>query len=811
MSPSESLHQEIPPAAPADAPSLAFAEKVKTGVPGRWIASLDADESFLSSAKAADTILLLDRQYHAELGECFHRTVRRLETMQAVDEAAQWRLDFDPATQSVTVHSLTVRRADAAVNHAQGAQFRFLHRDNRLESVVLNGWMVAVVLIQDIRVGDILDVSYTVKSTPRFLTRRFWMLEAVPPHPALHIYHASVRFATVRNMRWTGNNAEFSPAAELDSTETVWNWELKNPTVPPAEPGIPWWYCVTPRLQVTDCESWEEVSRSMAALWHEDFRDPVLVGLAKEISTGFANPEARAERALTLVQDEIRHVEMNTAPCEQSPALPGTVLRRRFGDSKDKSYLLVHLLRLLGIAARPVLVHTLLRKTIGEFLPAPDVFNHVVVEYAIGDEHRWVDATLPQQGGGALGRSLPDYGWGLPLGPGVANLEPVFPPPNANDRYELREIFLLDTSGLPSRLEISLTATGIHADELRRSFAMEGADAVAERRESFYKQMYPEIRRIVPIAWRDDRGNNTVVLSELYHLPGAVTRNFDGKTCSFQHNAHLVHSILGFPALEKRHCPLHLEHPCNIEQIIEVESPALPTSNEPVFARPNQTFHFVRESKLLFYRWTFHYKLKTLTDTVTPKQYRAHRLNILAVWPSTQLQVILPIGVPATKSRPRSPDLQLPSPRSASAEQGQEQEGGGFAMQRSSFDFPTGPEFELQRSSKPSQNQKHERILKMLQIAGIGFTILVLFAIAFGAYQYHRSHLVKTSGPRINWKEIDKLKKSTPAPDSGPSSSPAEPDVQKPGSVILQMPDASSEQPPVSIPLQPDAGGTPAP
>jgi hypothetical protein len=810
MSPSENLRQEIPTADSADSPQFAFAGKVKTGPPGDWVAMRDADDSFRAAAKAADTILLSDRQYHAERGECFHRTVRRLETMQAVDEAAQWRLDFDPATQQVAVHSLTVRRAGASVNHALGAQFRFLHRDNRLESVVLNGWMVAVVLIQDIRVGDILDVSYTVKNTPRFLTSRFWMIETAPSHPAMHVYHASVRFAAGRKMLWTGNDAEFSPIAEEDGAETVWNWELKSPPVPPLEPGIPSWICVTPRLQVTDCESWEEVSRSMAALWHDDFHDTELVALAKKIAADFPTPESRAERALVLVQDEIRHVEMNTAPCEQSPSLPGTVLRRRFGDSKDKSYLLVHLLRLLGIAARPVLVHTSLRRAVEEFLPAPDVFNHVLVEYALGDEHRWADATLAQQGGGALGRPLPDYAWGLPLGPGVTNLEPVSPPPETNSRCELREIFLLDTSGRPSRLEISLTATGSHADDLRRAFAVEGADAVAERREAFYKQLFPELRRIVPIAWRDDREKNTLIVSELYNLPGAVTRNFDGKTCSFQHNAHLVQAILGFPALEKRDYPLHLAHPCNVEQIIEVESPALPTSTEPTFARPNQTFHFVRESKLLFYRWTLHYKLKTLTEIIVPKKYDVHRKNILAVWPSTQLQIILPLGVPAPRSRPRSADLQIPAARPA-AEETAHEEGTGFGAQRSSFNILRGPEFELERSAKVSDESKRERVLKMLQIASIGITIIVLLAIAFGAYEYRRSHSMKTSGPKINWKEIDRLKNSTPVPEAEPSDSPTATDEQKPGPVILQMPGASSEQPPVTIPAQPDSSATPTP
>src|SRR5450432_3981890 len=132
--------QEIPS---ADSVGLALPEvraRVTVEPPGSWVVRREVEESFRAAAKVGDTILLSDSQYHAELGECHHRVVRRLETMQAVDEAAQWQLDFDPATQRVAVHSLTVRREWAEVDHAKGAEFRFLHRDNRLESLVLNGW-----------------------------------------------------------------------------------------------------------------------------------------------------------------------------------------------------------------------------------------------------------------------------------------------------------------------------------------------------------------------------------------------------------------------------------------------------------------------------------------------------------------------------------------------------------------------------------------------------------------------------------------------------------------------------------------------
>src|SRR5258705_182293 len=78
---------------------------------------------------------------------------------------------------------------------------------------------------------------------------------------------------------------------------------------------------------------------------------------------------------------------------------------------------------------------------------------------------------------------------GLPLGPGVENLEPI-----ANielgDRLELRETFLLDTTGHPSSLRVQVTATGRDAEKWRHILAHEGAEGCARQREQLYRQVY---------------------------------------------------------------------------------------------------------------------------------------------------------------------------------------------------------------------------------------------------------------------------------------------------------------------------------
>ena len=56
------------------------------------------------------TTLLVDRQINADLLARYTRHVRRLETPQAVQEAGRIELEFDPATQKLSLHAIFIFR-----------------------------------------------------------------------------------------------------------------------------------------------------------------------------------------------------------------------------------------------------------------------------------------------------------------------------------------------------------------------------------------------------------------------------------------------------------------------------------------------------------------------------------------------------------------------------------------------------------------------------------------------------------------------------------------------------------------------------
>ena len=81
------------------------------------------------------------------------------------------------------------------------------------------------------------------------------------------------------------------------------------------------------------------------------------------------------------------------------PASPNEVLRRRFGDCKDKSLLLITLLRELGIDSKPVLLQIGRHMGLEKTLPSPQFFDHAIVQAALNGKTFFLDPTrLGQRG-----------------------------------------------------------------------------------------------------------------------------------------------------------------------------------------------------------------------------------------------------------------------------------------------------------------------------------------------------------------------------------------------------------------------------
>ncbi|MGO9585829.1 MAG: transglutaminase-like domain-containing protein [Limisphaerales bacterium] len=405
---------------------------------------------------------------------------------------------------------------------------------------------------------------------------------------------------------------------------------------------------------------------AIAKIWKAESDETVLAEIAKEIAGQEPDALLRAEKAIQLVQDEYRYLSVNLELGGQVPAAPGIVARKRYGDCKDLSFLLVHLLKRLGISARPILVNTRLRKSMAAMLPMDGLFNHVVVEYQVQGQTRWVDATMKQQGGGALNRFIPDYGVGLPVDLTATRLIESPRAPVQASRYELKETILLDTTGASSFLSVVLQTKGSHAEVLRQQFEKSGADGVAGERLQLCTNRFTSAKRIGALEYRDDREANEFILAEVFEINGFLSAHQKQGMCRFRFPNNLVVQTLQMPEKGARRTPFSLPYPCNIVHTVVVEASTL----QPMGIRRHNVespfVKFNRSHKCLHRFWSMTLTLSTLVDAVPPDRMDEHRAVVEDIWQRSLWEITLPVGYPHPVKRNDFGSLP-PAPRKLTA------------------------------------------------------------------------------------------------------------------------------------------------
>ena len=157
-----------------------------------------------------------------------------------------------------------------------------------------------------------------------------------------------------------------------------------------------------PSVEFSTAASWESVAANYRELTEPRIREgdakPLLAGL-RTPSQSAANKSASREYIAKLVERlhrEVRYTGVEFGEARLIPEFPAETLRRKFGDCKDKSTLLVAALRASGIEAYLALLSAGDGQDVMPELPGLGMFDHAIVfvpATSPHDQDLWIDAT----------------------------------------------------------------------------------------------------------------------------------------------------------------------------------------------------------------------------------------------------------------------------------------------------------------------------------------------------------------------------------------------------------------------------------
>ncbi len=579
-----------------------------------------ADTPLRAAADSGRLYLLVDHQVRVGAPTTDYRRYAWTALSTAgVQNASEIQLRFDPSFERLVIHHVRLLRGGKDVFSFRPSDVRVIQQERSLDEQIYSGELTAVVFLRDLRPGDTLDYAYSLEGANPIVGDGFDdelpLAYDAPVRLVRHVIHVPSR--TTLNV--TPRNTSAAPLVETSGGWRSYTWTASDVPASVADEDEPGWFDPDPRIEVSTFGSWAEVADWARGLFEDQLRpSPGVRQLADRCRAVPGGARAAALEATRFVQDEVRYLGIEMGPSSHQPHPPDQVLRQRFGDCKDKSLLLVALLRELGIEAVPALVDTERRHGLDTAQPSPFAFDHAIVQAVVDGRTIWIDATESDMGGALEDRDPPEFERALVLRPGTRGLTAIPVPDTREPSIVLRETFTVGRPGSPARLDAVTTFRRTEADGMRSHLASTPAQELAKSYLEDYAPDFPDITAIGAPVVRDDRARNVLTVSESYEL-ASFWKNGRRDLHGWEIENHLPTRVAA-----TRATPLAVPHPVHVRHEIVL--------------RANSAFHLGRYGETIADRaFTFNAALsasgkemrlafdyRSLADAVLSEDMKAH-------------------------------------------------------------------------------------------------------------------------------------------------------------------------------------------
>jgi transglutaminase-like putative cysteine protease len=491
-------------------------KEVQYGPAPAWVRPSPAAVADTKDSDAVFRVIYQDNQERVGRGTLESYTAYRVKILKP--EAlplGNIRLAWSPSAGTATVHAVRIIRDGAVIDVLKQAKLKILERETGLEQSMLDGNLTATLQVPDLRVGDELEFAATIiRNEPAFGSHNAGVAQIrAGGIPGTFRYRLLWPVASAMTTRLSNDLPATAPTVE--NGFKVLDIELRDPSTIADIEGAPSRYNVHRTIEYSDYSGWPGLSKQMWPLFDTASRlepnSPIRAEAAK-IAAASNDPVTRAEAALRLVEDQVRYVYVGLNGGNYVPASADETWKRRFGDCKAKTVLLMALLRELGIKAEPVVVNSNGGDGTDEHLPNPELFDHVLVRASIAGKDYWLDGT--RLGDRHLDMiPTPAFQWALPLtarGSDLVNVAPI-----TTIYPQLVSVVDIDaTAGFANDATWTIKQV-IHGDEafgISTSLATI-SPADAERAvKAYFRQSMSDVEPD-EVAWRYDERHASVVLS----------------------------------------------------------------------------------------------------------------------------------------------------------------------------------------------------------------------------------------------------------------------------------------------------------
>ncbi|MDA7965795.1 DUF3857 domain-containing transglutaminase family protein [Ruegeria sp.] len=537
--------------------------------PAPWVNPVDRPKAEFPLAQDREiSHLLVDNQirYGEADTNLFLHYAEQLLTPGAVEENSSLSITFDPSYQVVSFHHLHRVRDGVVTDILDPSLFDMYRAEVDREKLIYNGELVLAYLVPDVRVGDILDYSYSIHGRNPALGSNFSGRIQLQYGVPVQSQYKRVVIPAGTDVQFRSFGEPPNPAISDLGNETEYLWTGQNIPGIEVDGNLPESYVAYPTTYLSSYDSWKSVGAHFAPYYDvSKVRSAELQQIASDIRANHVSDKERLRAALDFVQREIRYLGIEIGPGGFVPRLPDQVLRNRFGDCKDMVVLLTALLAELDIQATPVLVDFDIRGDVEIFPPSHSAFDHVIVSATIAGTTYYLDPTRGVQLGDLDHLQQANFGKGLVVaadGPGIVTIKAPEP--------EFYRDFTDSYDVVSDPDAVLLTSVSRYrmgsADSMLSWYKQAGAAAVNKSFLEYYQNLRPQTEAISDLQLDINETTAEVVITGRYRIPDAWSEgDTPGALDFYADTGDLLHDMPKFIGAS-RTMPYSLSHPVRTRQ-----------------------------------------------------------------------------------------------------------------------------------------------------------------------------------------------------------------------------------------------------
>lgn len=583
--------------------NIAFGQEVIISTPNEWVKKIDYPKTTeVSKYDISSGVYykLIDYQSNFEEESQYYHFVQNILSSGGVTNASQLQIGYDTSYQALNFHQLIIWRKGKAINKTNEISFEYVKNEESLQSGIYSGLVTALVVIEDLRKNDLLEVSYTITgNNPVFNGAQYQVFPVEDVNPVDKVYNRVLYPSKEKyNYRCVGCEEEIIKNDSGVTTELT--LERSNLDAVELEDTMPPWVIPYDYLEVSSTDSWKVVNAWALEVFYQN-EDDKIDEVFKEIFYPEYTIEDKIDAIIDFVQDEIRYMGIESGIGSVKPFSPNQTIIQRFGDCKDKSLLMVSMLKKIGVEkSYPALVNSMMLGDVSQFLPSGYVFDHCIVYFKFENKVYWVDPTYSYQGGSFKDLVTFDYQKALVVKEGVSGLTEMKIIDKTSQSI-VTEILDISSFDKAAELNVKGTLKGGKADYVRQFLEYYSKKELSESFSYYYGIIYPTLQEKQKLSIKENELENIFHTEESYTIENVWKEDVPGQeqNRTVTYEPANLYSYIYVANCKPKQYPVYFRYPARYKQKTIIKLPEMLSMEMADVIFNNVAFSYSQKIRML--------------------------------------------------------------------------------------------------------------------------------------------------------------------------------------------------------------------